>query len=115
MSHQSICRQGPHAVAIDMSSGPQLTSNNSNGVQLRSLAMVLEKMGPFQFNYNRLDDKQTMESKQYPIFCRLYMRFDNIKSIYPSDWNKKKVTCSIGDIMKIETNVSRWVQIPDDS
>merc|ERR1719242_1591426 len=55
-----------------------------------------------------------MESKQYPVFCRLYMRFDNAKSIYPSDWNKKKVTCSLEDILKIETDVSRWVQIPDD-
>jgi len=86
---------------------------------LLAVAMNMERKGPIEYRYDRNTiPHENVEGyvDTYTPFVRLWLRFEGLKGIYPFS-NKRKnneLRCSMKDIMEIETDPSRWVEVPDD-
>ena len=85
--------------------------NTMKGSTLRSVALMLEKM-----LFPDLHPETEWESMTDACAIRLWMRFEFLRYIYPIDKSVTidKVGCSMEEIMAIETDPSRWVEVPDD-
>ena len=79
--------------------------------KLNILAKCLERDGPIKYNY---DDIGSWESEYVPQFVRIWMRFKNVCEIYPLKGSRYTDDVTMEDIMAIEEDPSRWVEVPDD-
>jgi len=80
-------------------------------MQFQYLAMYLERNGPFKYRY---DEKQRTRSERHAVHIRMWVPFKCIKSIYPVDRSKRSGKCTMEEIMAIETDPDRMVEVPDD-
>merc|ERR1719334_2021178 len=78
--------------------------------------MSLERNGPITFDFNAIP---TISRSHRPgvdkhvHFVRLWMRFNDLRSIYPV--KARRAECTMEKIMEIEKDPHRWVEVPDDS
>ena len=78
---------------------------------LRSIALMLEKM-----LLPDLHPETEWKSITDARAIRLWMRFEFLRYIYPIDksMTNEQLSCSMEEIMAIETDPTRWVEVPDD-
>ena len=98
----NFCSWRPSVVAVE---------NTMKGSTLRSIALMLEKM-----LLPDLHPETQWKSITDARAIRLCMRFEFLRYIYPIDKSttNEKVGCSMEEIMAMETDLSRWVEVPDD-
>ena len=89
-------------VSPDDMQTPSILSINPD-VTLSAVGQALERNGPIKYKCS--------EKNQ---FIKFWMRFKDICTIYQLDRNRKNAECSLEDIMAIEEDPNRWVEVPDD-
>ena len=80
--------------------------------KLNQLAQCLEREGPIKYNH---DDIGSWVSEFVPrTFVRIWMRFKYVCDIYPFKGSRRAEQVTMEDIMAIEEDPNRWVEVPDD-
>jgi len=87
---------------------PKIMSLHSE-VKLSAMAQFLERNGPFK--YVRIPAHSDIFSFKN---VRIWLRFEMVKEIYAFHGTKRTKPITVEDIMAIEGDPERWVEIPDD-